>query len=285
MPVWMRRVFVLLVIGVTLLALANIQPWQSGNKEGKSSLESPRDSDEQVPLNAYSCDCEPDDEGLTPEMLELAALHTDIIKGSQIAHSDVSVPSGRIDIIIDTLDRTLSICLDGKVYREFTVAVGKPSTPSPPGQWQVVSKGAWSGGFGTRWLGLNMPWGTYGIHGTNKPWQIGDWVSGGCIRMFNHDIESVFSWIPIGTQVVIIGNPFGPLRNPRRELGPGERGSDVLAVQKRLRMLGFDPGAENGMYGEPTVNAVKRFQQACSVHVTGVVTDEVYDALGLMLFE
>jgi len=130
-----------------------------------------------------------------------------------------------------------------------------------------------------------MPWGKYGIHGTNKPWQIGDLVSGGCIRLFNHDVELIYDWIPIGTQVVITGNPFGPLRNPRRELGPGERGPDVLAAQKRLKMLGFDPGAENGMYEQASIDAVKRFQEAHSMRVTGVVTDEVYNMLGLLLFE
>lgn len=269
----MRRFCAMLVI--VLLGLAVVWQWQGRIKEEELGLDMTRGHDEQDSIEEYSCDCEPE-EDLTPEMMELAALQLE---------TEVEKPSGRIDIIVDTADRTLTICSDGKAYRQFPVAVGKPSTPSPPGQWQVVSKGAWSGGFGTRWLGLNMPWGKYGIHGTNKPWQIGDWVSGGCIRLFNHDIELIFDWIPVGTQVVITGNSFGPLRNPRRELGPGERGPDVLAVQKRLKMLGFDPGPENGMYEESAIEAVKKFQKAHSMRITGVVTNEVYDALGLLLFE
>ena len=46
----------------------------------------------------------------------------------------------------------------------------------------------WGGGFGTRWLGLNVPWGIYGIHGTNQPWSIGTQASAGCIRMFNRHV-------------------------------------------------------------------------------------------------
>ncbi len=276
----MRRFCALMLIAAVLMVSAVMWHRQSRIKEGRLSLDIVPGIDEStLPsglLSVYSCDCEPD------EILTLS-------EESQVANpsglTDTQRPPGRIDIIVDTVDRTLSILSDGKVYREFTVAVGKPSTPSPPGQWEVVSKGAWSGGFGTRWLGLNMPWGKYGIHGTNKPHQIGDSVSGGCIRLFNRDVELIFDWIPIGTQVVITSHPFGPLRNPRRTLGLGERGTDVLAVQRRLRMLGFNPGAEDGIHGQATIDAVKRFQQAHSMRVTGIVTDEVYDALGLYLYE
>lgn len=287
----MRRIYALLIITIVFLGLTAMWRWQHGIKEEELGFDMAPGNDEQDSVKEYSCDCEPD-EILIPEMLKLTALQFEDGKLSEQAEvgklsgrREVEMPSGRIDIVVDTVDRTLTVCIDGKAYRSFPVAVGKSSSPSPPGQWQVVSKGVWSGGFGTRWLGLNMPWGKYGIHGTNKPWQIGDLVSGGCIRLFNHDVELIYDWIPVGTQVVIIGNPFGPLRNPRRELGPGERGPDVLAVQKRLKMLGFNPGVENGMYGEATIDAVKRFQEAHSIRVTGVVTDEVYDALGLRLFE
>ncbi len=281
----MRRFCALMVIAVALLGIVVVWQWESGIKKEELGLDMAPGIDESGPAKEYSCDCEPE-EVLTPEMMQLAAKpswQTEIANPS--GQTEVTRPTGRIDIVVDTVDRTLTVFSDGKAYQKFPVAVGKSSTPSPPGQWQVVSKGAWSGGFGTRWLGLNTPWGKYGIHGTNKPWQIGGLVSAGCIRMLNHDVELIFDWIPIGTQVVITGNSFGPLRNPRREIGSGERGPDVLAVQKRLKILGFDPGAQDGMYEQATIDAVKEFQKAHSMRVTGIVTDEVYDALGLLLFE
>ena len=274
-----------MVIAVALLGIVVVWQWESGIKKEELGLDMAPGIDESGPAKEYSCDCEPE-EVLTPEMMQLAAKpswQTEIANPS--GQTEVTRPTGRIDIVVDTVDRTLTVSSDGKAYQKFPVAVGKSSTPSPPGQWQIVSKGAWSGGFGTRWLGLNTPWGKYGIHGTNKPWQIGGLVSAGCIRMLNHDVELIFDWIPIGTQVVITGNSFGPLRNPRREIGSGERGPDVLAVQKRLKILGFDPGAQDGMYEQATIDAVKEFQKAHSMRVTGIVTDEVYDALGLLLFE
>ena len=276
----MRRFRSLLFIAAVFVISVIVWQWQNPTKEEKLNLNVVPGGDRlEIPsglLKEYSCDCEFEENLTLSEQIQVT---------NPSGPHDPERPSGRIDIIVDTLDRTLTILSDGKVYREFTVAVGKSSSPSPPGQWEIVSKGAWSGGFGTRWLGLNMPWGKYGIHGTNKPWQIGDSVSAGCIRLLNHDVELIFDWIPIGTQVVITGHPFGPLRNPRRVLGPGERGPDVLAVQRRLRMLGFAPEEEDGMYGQTTIDAVKRFQQAESLRVNGVVTDEVYDALGLYLCE
>ncbi|HHV61515.1 MAG TPA: L,D-transpeptidase family protein [Firmicutes bacterium] len=211
------------------------------------------------------------------------ALSLDPVK--PVAARPSAPPKGKVAIVIDTERRTLTILSDKEPYAEFPVAVGKPSTPSPPGEWKVVKKGAWSGGFGTRWMGLNVPWGIYGIHGTNKPWSIGTAASGGCIRMFNHDVELIFDWIKIGTPVKIIGNPFDPLRVPRRLLGPGERGADVLEVQKRLKRLGFFKGKPDGFYSESTVEAVKAFQKSRNLKVTGEVVDDTYDALGLILFE
>lgn len=273
----MHRFRALSVVVIVILGLLIMWQLQTGIKKEELGLGMVPEAPESGPEKEYSCNCEPETD-LTSEAEEAKP-------SSQSNQGEVQRPAGRIDIVVDTVDRTLTVFSDRKVYRQFPAAVGKPSTPSPPGQWQVVSKGAWSGGFGTRWLGLNMPWGKYGIHGTNKPWQIGDWVSAGCIRLLNDHVELLYDWIPIGTQVVITGNPFGVLRNPRRELGTGERGPDVLVAQKRLRILGFSPGGEDGMYGPSTIDAVKEFQEAHSMRITGIVTDEVYDALGLYLFE
>ncbi|MBB6218625.1 LysM repeat protein [Anaerosolibacter carboniphilus] len=46
----------------------------------------------------------------------------------------------------------------------------------------------------------------YGIHGTNNPASIGRAVSNGCIRMYNQDVNYVYSLVPIGTEVTIISS-------------------------------------------------------------------------------
>jgi lipoprotein-anchoring transpeptidase ErfK/SrfK len=48
----------------------------------------------------------------------------------------------------------------------------------------------------------------YRIHGTNQPSTIGTFVSSGCIRLVNADIEDLYSRVQVGSRVVVLpGNP------------------------------------------------------------------------------
>jgi lipoprotein-anchoring transpeptidase ErfK/SrfK len=44
----------------------------------------------------------------------------------------------------------------------------------------------------------------YRIHGTNQPSTIGSFVSSGCIRLTNQDIEDLFTRVQVGTRVVVL---------------------------------------------------------------------------------
>jgi lipoprotein-anchoring transpeptidase ErfK/SrfK len=46
--------------------------------------------------------------------------------------------------------------------------------------------------------------GEYAIHGTNVPNSVGGFVSYGCFRMYNHDIEDLFDRVYYGTPVVVL---------------------------------------------------------------------------------
>jgi hypothetical protein len=48
-------------------------------------------------------------------------------------------------------------------------------------------------------------------------------------------------------------------------------GPDVLAVQRRLTALGYDPGPLDGQYGPATERAVRAFQAGAAIEVDGVV--------------
>jgi lipoprotein-anchoring transpeptidase ErfK/SrfK len=57
----------------------------------------------------------------------------------------------------------------------------------------------------------------YRIHGTNQPSTIGSFVSSGCIRLTNDDIEDLYNRVNIGTHVVVLpgSNPnTAALRSP-----------------------------------------------------------------------
>lgn len=68
------------------------------------------------------------------------------------------------------------------VIDTYAIASGKYTSPTPLGSFHIVEKAYWGEGFGSRWIGLDVPWGKYGIHGTNQPGSIGGNVSSGCIR-------------------------------------------------------------------------------------------------------
>lgn len=116
-------------------------------------------------------------------------------------------------IVVSIPDRTL-LLLDGdRVLKVYAVAVGKPSTPSPQGEFRVVNRipnPTWYGSgkivaagkrnpLGTRWIGLSEK--GYGIHGTNEPRSIGKAASHGCIRMRIRDVEELFDLVDVGVPV------------------------------------------------------------------------------------
>ncbi len=108
----------------------------------------------------------------------------------------------RLEIIRSA--RRLNYYAGDQNVKTYPVAVGKASTPTPLGIYKVVNKVVNPGGvLGTRWMGLNIPAGNYGIHGTNNPSSIGKCISNGCIRMYNSDVEELFPRINIGTPVII----------------------------------------------------------------------------------
>lgn len=160
------------------------------------------------------------------------------------------------------------------------MAVGKEGTPTPVGEWKVVHKDKdWGNGFGTRWLGLNVPWGIYGIHGTNKPWSIGQYASAGCVRMHNRDVEELWDWVPLGTPVIVDGPvQLSPLHGV---IGRGRADQDVVFVQMRLRDRGFLTGGVDGVFGGQTEAAVRELERFYGIPPDGRAGGDVLDLLGL----
>lgn len=192
--------------------------------------------------------------------------------------------SGKVHLLVDTARNRLTVYHNYRPVREYVVATGKFSSPTPIGDWKVISKDSWGEGFGTRWMGLSVPWGIFGIHGTNKPWEIGGDVSAGCVRMFNEDIEELFEWVSVGTPVKIIGHPLGPMAQ-MMTLENDYRGPNVMLVQRRLKAAGFYKGTVDGVYGLETMDAVKDFQKAKKLPATGSFDEKCYKALKLIRFE
>jgi len=113
----------------------------------------------------------------------------------------------RVSVVIDSAARQLSVFGSTRqLLRVYPCAVGKPSTPSPEGDWEILTKvvnPSWPV-LGSRWMGLSVPSGNYGVHGTNNDASIGQALSNGCVRLHNWDAEELFDWAVIGTPVKIV---------------------------------------------------------------------------------
>jgi hypothetical protein len=188
-------------------------------------------------------------------------------------------------ILIDVNAKTLYVACNKEIIKTYPVAVGLPDTPTPIGDFTIIQKDRWGEGFGSAWLGLNVPWGQYGIHGTTTPESIGYAASHGCIRMNNIDIDDLYKTVSIGTPVKIYGGIYGLFGNGFRYIIPGDRGADVLFVQKRLNELGFYTGAIDGIYSTELERAINRFQESEGLEITNIVDDSLYESLGIKLFE
>jgi lipoprotein-anchoring transpeptidase ErfK/SrfK len=135
------------------------------------------------------------------------------------AQNPVATDSGQQNrvILVSLVDRKLAVIENGAVIATFQVAVGAKVSPSPTGEFTIVSRvtnptyyhrgtvipAGKDNPVGTRWVGLTLK--GYGIHGTNAPGSIGHAASHGCIRLRNRDVERLFTMLRIGDRVQIRG--------------------------------------------------------------------------------
>ncbi len=178
-------------------------------------------------------------------------------------------------INIDLNKRQLTFFRLDKTSKTYKVAVGRPSNPTPLGNWVIVQKSLNPGGpFGARWMRLSVPWGGYGIHGTNNPNSIGKAVSHGCIRLYNEDVIEIYNFTPLGTPVTITGSGYSA-----KPLKKGDEGKDVRKIQKMLKKLGYYKYRIDGKFGEKTEQAVMRFQTKKGLLADGIVGPVTYETL------
>ncbi|MBQ9197314.1 MAG: L,D-transpeptidase family protein [Clostridia bacterium] len=188
-------------------------------------------------------------------------------------------------ILIETDLKRLTVYQGTEIVSRYPIASGAWDTPSPIGAFYIDSRFKTEmSGFGTRFLHLTVPWGQYGIHGTNRPESIGGNASHGCIRLRVKDAEALYGQVPNWTRVIIEGGPYGPLGDSLRSLRPGDRGSAVQLVQFRLSQQGFYAGAD-GVYGAATSRAVLAARRAFGLSDRDIVDQALYERLGIMLFE
>lgn len=177
--------------------------------------------------------------------------------------------AGNQEIRINVPSRTLSLMQGGRVVKEYSVGVGNSKTlMTPPGSYKIEKKiinPIWEHPYkaegqvrigegsknplGTRWIGFYSKGdGVFGIHGTNEPSSVGHFVSHGCVRMLNNEVEELFEIVQVGTPVTVTYERFRLSQEGNSlllEIFPDPYGykqlSEVEIVNSILR---FDPNAQ-----------------------------------------
>lgn len=123
-------------------------------------------------------------------------------------------------LVINLAARSLAAIRGNQKVALYPIGPGKTTTPTPTGYYKVIDKEVnptWtdpgdasasipsgpSNPLGYRWIGIG---GNYGIHGTNHPDSVGHYVSNGCIRMHEEDVEKIYDMVEVGTPVEITYN-------------------------------------------------------------------------------
>lgn len=132
----------------------------------------------------------------------------------------LKVLNGPFSVLIDLSDFELIVHHHGYFVRKYRIGIGKDNA-TPVGKFQVLNKVVnppYTGQdertgrnfviegddpknpLGERWIDIGN---SFGIHGTIDPNSIGKAESKGCIRLTNSDVEEVFDFLIIGSDVVI----------------------------------------------------------------------------------
>jgi lipoprotein-anchoring transpeptidase ErfK/SrfK len=130
-----------------------------------------------------------------------------------IPASTADLTPTKAQIVVNRGKRVIDVFRNGKHVLHAKVAVGKPGTETPLGNFYVAAtfvpyNDPFLGVYAletsaysklTEWPGG----GVVGIHGTNEPWLLGQAVSHGCIRVSNHTASRLKKLTPLGTPIKI----------------------------------------------------------------------------------
>ncbi len=119
-------------------------------------------------------------------------------------------------VIVNIQTNKLAYVAEGEIKGIYPVATGKLGQETPLGKFTITVKavnpyyrrtniegGAPENPLGSRWIGFDAngtDGRTYGLHGTNRPEQIGYSVTAGCIRLPNGVVEDLYDKMPLGTK-------------------------------------------------------------------------------------
>jgi lipoprotein-anchoring transpeptidase ErfK/SrfK len=132
----------------------------------------------------------------------------------------LKVLNGPFNAVVDLKNRELTVHYHGYYVAQYRIGIGRDGktpigkhridlklvnprythTDERTGRQTKIPFGDPANPLGTRWLSIGR---SFGIHGTNDPQSIGKAESAGCVRMHNADVEWVYDFLTVGSEVII----------------------------------------------------------------------------------
>jgi len=91
----------------------------------------------------------------------------------------------------------------------------------------------------------------YRIHGTNQPSTIGSFVSSGCIRLLNEDIEDLYSRVQVGTRVVVMPGGKPPEHVANTAAQPAVNGLPPAGAPTNIAPANHGTGSSTAISSAP----------------------------------
>lgn len=130
-------------------------------------------------------------------------------------------PIEAVNVVLKLKERKAYVYQGDRVLATYPVAVGRKGRETPTGEWQVMEtivNPGWTNfntgaivppgpknPMGTRWIAF---WtdgqDTIGFHGTPDVKSVGKAVSNGCVRMYDKDVQAMYSLVKVGTIVRVV---------------------------------------------------------------------------------
>jgi lipoprotein-anchoring transpeptidase ErfK/SrfK len=132
-----------------------------------------------------------------------------------IALRDLARRTTAVEVHVDLSEHRITVTKSDRVLFGMPAATGAPVSPTPPGEYFVTDRIAFSGGYlGTFAFGISgiqpkLPPGWSGgnqlaIHGTNDPSSIGRSASAGCLRVSERSLDRLKPLLQLGTPVIVV---------------------------------------------------------------------------------
>lgn len=184
-------------------------------------------------------------------------------------------------IFVDLSENRFYIRNGDKIVNSYPISLNNLEASPPIGSWKIIKKVHTNNNPARDWLEINVPWGKYSIIGSAMASENQEISHLWYFKLFEDDFRGVYKEVAKGTSIKIYGGALGVFGGEVRNIRPGDRGSDVYEIEKKLTTLGYFKGIVNGIYNNDLKNAIYKFENNNGLKMEDTLGREFYEKIGI----